>query len=362
MDSLLRQTTKGGNVFAAEKPNGEHIDADEISMFAENALPEKAKPKIIKHLADCGRCRTILSNTIRLNAEAETEKAASVAVQKKKAEKVEVSNEIPWYQKLFAAKNLAFGMGALALIFAVGIGFIVLRNANESITSEVAQANTNVAAQNESDKSSSEEMANSNSTAMDANSVISGSNIKSNTETTTASPNPPADNKQSTNDVSANEPAGTLAENKRGNSETKDEKRDSQMVKTSPIETETNADADVADKEKNDVTADKQAAPPPPTVTTRRNEPTPQLSAKKRETMDDAASSNTFAASRKLNGKKFNYKNGVWYDSAYKNQPTINIKRGTRQYKNLDSGLRSIADKLAGTVVVVWKSKAYRIE
>lgn len=65
---------------------------------------------------------------------------------------------------------------------------------------------------------------------------------------------------------------------------------------------------------------------------------------------------------RSVGGKTFNNRSGAWYDSAYKNQATQNYRRGTVEYKKLDGGLRNIADTLGGTVVVVWKSKAYRIQ
>lgn len=372
MDSLLRQTAKGGNVFAAENPNSEHIDADEISMFAENALPEKAKPYFMKHLADCGRCRMILSNTILLNSEAEMENAASISVEEIKAETVAVSSEIPWYKNFFSTKNLAFGMGTLALIFAVGIGFIVLRNANKSMTSEVAQANTNVNIAT-ADKSSSDEMsesaeadmANSNATSMDANL----SNVESNAETATTSPNQLSDNKQSANNELEKDASRNLVET----SERKDEKRDAPKAKTPPVDDE-NITADVSSQEKiqndesrnrsqNDGIARKQSAPPPPPMMSRRSEPMPQESAKKQESDEDKSSNSMMSApSRKINGKTFTRKNGVWYDSAYKGQATTNVRRGTDQYKNLDSGLRSIGNQLGGTVVVVWKEKAYRIQ
>ena len=65
---------------------------------------------------------------------------------------------------------------------------------------------------------------------------------------------------------------------------------------------------------------------------------------------------------RSVGGKTFNNRNGAWYDSAYKNQATMNFRRGTDEYKKLDSGLRNIADTIGGTVVLVWKGKAYRVQ
>jgi len=65
---------------------------------------------------------------------------------------------------------------------------------------------------------------------------------------------------------------------------------------------------------------------------------------------------------RVVGGRTFNNRDGAWYDLAYHGQATSNYRRGTAEYKRLDGGLRSIADTLGGTVVIVWKAKAYRIQ
>ena len=65
---------------------------------------------------------------------------------------------------------------------------------------------------------------------------------------------------------------------------------------------------------------------------------------------------------RLVGGKRFDNRNGVWYDSAYRGQATINLRRASDEYKKIDKGVRNIADTLGGTVVVVWKDKAYRIQ
>jgi len=63
-----------------------------------------------------------------------------------------------------------------------------------------------------------------------------------------------------------------------------------------------------------------------------------------------------------VGGRSFNNRDGAWYDTGYHGQSTINIGRGTEEFKKLDGGLRSIANNLGGVVVVVWKGKAYRIQ
>jgi hypothetical protein len=71
---------------------------------------------------------------------------------------------------------------------------------------------------------------------------------------------------------------------------------------------------------------------------------------------------NETTAVKRIAGKTFEFKQGVWYDSIFDGRPTINIRRGTSEYKKLDRNVRSIAESLAGTIVVVSNGKAYRIQ
>ena len=68
------------------------------------------------------------------------------------------------------------------------------------------------------------------------------------------------------------------------------------------------------------------------------------------------------SGTRTAGGRTFVPRNGVWYDSAYHGQATVNVRRGTDEFKKLDGGLRNIANAVGSTVVVVWKNKAYRIQ
>ena len=79
-------------------------------------------------------------------------------------------------------------------------------------------------------------------------------------------------------------------------------------------------------------------------------------------TLSNQTSSGMVSGIKTAGGKKFESRNGVSYDTAYHGQATTNVRRGTDAYNKLDGGLRSIADTLGGTVVIVWKEKAYRIQ
>jgi hypothetical protein len=68
------------------------------------------------------------------------------------------------------------------------------------------------------------------------------------------------------------------------------------------------------------------------------------------------------SVTRRVGGKSFNNRDGVWYDTAYSGQATTNYRRSSVDYKSLDASVRNIANDLGGTVVIVWKGKAYRIQ
>ncbi len=92
----------------------------------------------------------------------------------------------------------------------------------------------------------------------------------------------------------------------------------------------------------------------------------PRAQARKSETVtssDEARETkNKAVETRSTGGKTFRRADGVWYDSAYTGQAATNVRRGSSEYQKLDSGLRAVAGSLGGTIVVVWKGKAYRIQ
>src|SRR5947209_6244575 len=66
MDSLLRvharrdtsaRATMSAAQTEARTASGVHLDADELSAYAENALPASARTRYSAHLADCDSCR-----------------------------------------------------------------------------------------------------------------------------------------------------------------------------------------------------------------------------------------------------------------------------------------------------------------
>lgn len=357
IDALLRQAGKAEPLGAANGSNaGAHIDADAISAFAENALPERSRALYMAHFADCDRCRHILSNLVLLNEATEAAAPASIA------ENIAIA-PIPWYRKLFVFPNLAYTMGALVLMFSGVLGFIVIQNMQKA-NNELSQTKEPTAvAPAPVNYGKSESTANT-AVSSNANSVV-------------VVPGSPGFSGQNTDNLPAEQQELTAQKEKAG--ETKlaanaaSETETSDMLIRDGVSRERNArdeDKKADDRNDQEVMA-AQPAPPPPPVTSSAPRALPAKPAEKRTLpyggvpadMARAESGPGNAAESKfVGGKSFRKSGGMWVDSAYSNQATKNVKRGTDEFNRLDSGLKSIANSLPGTVVVVWKSAAYKIQ
>ncbi len=377
IDALLRQTAQGETAFAAANPKSKiqnpksfHLGADEISAFAENALPEKTRAAYTAHLADCDRCRKILSNVISLNAESES---GTVHAEEKEI----IPAPIPWYRKLFAFPNLAYTLGALILVFSGIVVLTVLQNSNSLQNAEVSQVSekmpTGKGMSSEGDampvESYSNSMMNSNMMMSNAASMNSASNGAANFSMMPSSPvltsnsnasarresdkdlkaepkaaapqKVPADLAKTTDEsVSAGAPPPPPKET---NYQVENEARKQQPAQNSTAQNQTN------------IPLDSRNVQSLPKLTRRAEGKNKKLEESRNDAQENSIETTT------VSGKTFKRTNNAWYDSAYKGQPTINIMRGTKEYKKLDSGLRGIAENLGGTVIVVWKERAYRI-
>ncbi|HEX8249651.1 MAG TPA: zf-HC2 domain-containing protein [Pyrinomonadaceae bacterium] len=371
IDSLLRRAAKGESVqtFAA------HMDADEISLFAENALTSKARVRAVEHLAECAKCRKILSNLIPFNAEIESE---TIHARESNIIPV-VAPAIPWYRRLFAFPQITFAMGALVLVFAGIIAVMVRQTANDS------QQNVSVAQREEIRETSrgtggasgdgetrtvetySGNMSNSasvnpgvmsNSNTTTTTTAVSNTtaNVSANLADKTVLPAPrqamppePVKNEQQKPLTLNGETSNTAALNKT-----------TDMVAGAPAPKDSKQQQR-ADEETKEISERNRAAERDALNDSQKSrlgtQSAPSSLAKKRASEDK----NKTGEARLVGGKTFRQVNNVWTDSAYTSQPPVMIRRGSDDYKRLDSGLRSIAESLGGTVVVVWKSRAYRI-
>lgn len=382
IDAILRKAR--GNTGVAEV-NSAHIDADAMAAFVENALPDKAKRLYMEHFADCDRCRKQLSFAVQMTDDAASENAAP-AISETKTETV------PWYQSIFRSPSLALTMGALVIAFGGVLGYLVLQRQSGTMNETLSQVREpeqqRAAAYTNTESSAAMPTASEvpsivdNANASAANSVAIGTSLMGSSDdaiaTAKSGPNamsaPAAnaapvsrsgqfqvdgasgsennfivDGQEAGNAQAAKKPAAasqpvTTDSAASGVATERDEKKaTAEALKEEP------KDADLAKRKMDDRAIRRDAAPPPAKSGPMQNR-------------SNQSNAGQMSVTRTVGGKTFSNRDGAWYDTAYNGQATLNYRRGTSEYKKLDSGLRNIADTLGGTVVVVWKSKAYRIQ
>lgn len=366
IDAILRKA-RGGDAAAVSAAS--HLDADAIAAFVENAIPDKMRRLYTEHFADCDRCRKLLSNTILMNQTAASMAAVGAA------EVVSVPKAaIPWYQRLFRTPNLAMAMGVLVVAFAGILGYIVLQNRNSESNASVAQSSNKAAMANVPTYSEAAPQANASAAANTAaNSAAAPAAVlpaEPAPMTRTNGPSPATESKSNDtfggfadaekeraatgSGVAAEPPKVTAAAPPPAPADDKP----AAVAGVLRDRTEESKDEDVAlakRKSGEDARRDLPAAPA---------KSGPTRGAGPVQSQSNQINSNVFEmpVTRSVGGKTFENRNGAWYDRAYRSQATTNVRRGTDEYKKLDKGIRSIADNLGGTVVVVWKEKAYRIQ
>jgi len=365
IDAILRRA-RGDEVVTS---TGAHLDADEISAFAENALPEKVRQNYTAHFADCTRCRKILSNVILLNSEAEIETASS-AVPAEIAE-----TKTPWYRKFFVFPQLAYAMGAMVLLFSGFFGYLILQNLSGSKNSEVSFSTDKSARMQEEPASPANANASvfspANTASNSATTTTTNSTITTTTTTNSASTSAanavnsamPAERKSDTADLNAPVLSQPMpAPQATPPADDNKAEVDKDLAKTPPKNEATKPNAAGAVKEtksrdeENSFMVDGQETVANSTSERRKMKAQRSAPESPKKTISEAG------ATRSVNGKTFNNVGGIWFDSALGKQKQKTVTRGTKDYQKLDAGLRSIADQFGGTVVILWNGKAYRIQ
>jgi hypothetical protein len=380
IDAMLRRAQRDAPVLVGDVASPRHLDADEISAFAENAMPEKSRALYMAHLADCDRCRKILSNLLVMNSEAAPVKTSPGVIT--------IAERAPWYKRLFLFPNLAYVMGGLVLIFSAFLGYTIFQNSGGgdiTVSQATAPAVTKGGPNFQEEptypaesESAANTMTNSaaNISAPNASSSNASASAvgRSETERGPAAGTKPADEfaitpSDSSADTTAAAPPPPSAKQQPLLAEPS-VSRDREAAK----EKDEKAAATSGYNAKNDssISARQQTQLPAPSAQSgpmraNENQYNKQLenldrrsagADKKLKTRDEESSTGT----RAVGGKTFERKQGVWYDVTYQSRPTINVRRGSAEFSKLDAGLRSIANSLSGTAVIVWGAKAYRIQ
>lgn len=372
IDAILRRARRDGPVLVGD---ARHLDADEISAFAENAMPEKSRSLYAAHMADCDRCRKILSNVLIMNSE-----AAPVAVESPSVITI-AERSLPWYSKLFTFPNLAYVMGSLVLIFGGFLAFSIFQNSGATESAKISEPMTAEKAASEGGpRFQSEELAEMNSNASAntmANAAAANVAMPPNSNAASSAgtgPGGPRENSYVLDGTSSTDtatsgyvappPPPVTAAAAQPQDRDKDARADD--VALAAPKSEAKADEALKESTRNSTLMKQQAGVPTQSGPMRNseNQYRVQLENQDRRAAKVARGADEESANvrKVVAGRTFERKDGVWYDTNYQGHPTINVRRGSDEFKRLDAGLRSIANSMSGTIVVVWGAKAYRIQ
>jgi len=383
VDLLLRDLARregaepaySSRVGAEEKDGpGGHLDADELSSFAEGVLPANTRSLYATHLADCSRCRKIVAQ-LALSSGAAVRQVA-----------VEPSKSKLWsyIARLFTPAVMRYAIPALSLVILAAFGVIWLQQSrrsdfvarnNESVvasepglsgapqpaltqeqTNQVSAARSaaapNPTPQAGSDSFRKEEKAQAKNKTVATRSSEKAQKVAEPSELNDSVAALPSG--APTIDANAPpppKPAGGFAENKREEAAPARQPRSAANASVqSEDERRNRSDRDAAvAKEKDDKKSTTGS------VAGRRAMVTTGAT----QSADESTTTRTVA------GRHFRRVNNAWVDTAYDSGAQVTtLARGSEQYRALigdEPGLRSIAEQLTGEVIVVWKGRTYRI-
>jgi len=379
MDLLLRRLGRRQDAGTS----GEHLDADELSLYAENVLPAAARARYTEHLAECARCRDIvvqLSSAAGVVAVAETSSAP------------EPSGLRKFLAGLFSPMVLRYAAPALGLIIVAAIGVVVLRRQNRPADSvaQLQEASRPIFSITQPQPTASAET-DKNVVNKVESPAATGPQQRETSKETAAQPAPvpnapptvssvTAENRQPTNEKKAADeemakepapppkaapPAATPADEPRAKVDDVAQKRETEtrMQKYEEKSADKLARGGSEDRKSAEVAAARAPArnkagslrvvePAAVAGTAGRRD------AEQQKDKDDADV-------RSVAGRRFRKERGIWIDTAYdSSQSTTNITRGSEQYRSLigdEPQIKTIADQLDGEIIVVWKGRPYRI-
>jgi hypothetical protein len=395
IDLLLRSLAKGqrgqsslasDRAFNGEKQGlSDHLDADELSSFAEGVVPTAARSRFISHLADCESCRGVVVNLTQ---------SSGVAAGSKTLEPQSGAGFWSKMASLFSPPVLRYAVPAIALTAVIAVSFFALRQQNRA----------DLVAKNEATKPASP----ASVAEQPIGSPLAQPNIEAPAKT------------RGTNEhrVHLEDSSERKApqDDKQASTKSSMEASDADTANLSSQKSSSQPKSYVAGVDRRVFATEPQAAPAPPPkpaineadkagekeemVTKREVQGLPVESnqAEKNQTRDEAGrhgpsrnnstiggagradglvvdgiesrtkskkDSEDESETRTVSGKRFRRQGNAWVDTAYESsRRTINVSRGSEQFRALvadEPAIRTIAEKLSGVVIIVSNGRAYRI-
>jgi hypothetical protein len=371
VDLLLRSFAQGRN--ESGSGGSEHLDADELNAYAEGLVPEAARLRYMGHLADCSSCRGIVVGL--------TQAAGAVTHR----EPVTQANKVGFWQSVstfFSSPALRYAVPALLLTVVIGVGFLVFRQ----------QQDSQFVAMNQSEKASAppSNVAQSASSVEPSQAQVApGAAARPTVAVTEADRNKTQDKKA----VSEVPPSGSvIAKAAKGSDEAAPGSGAGGIFGQSPpppvaakaaeagapVEVqklgefareplnkqevaERAAREEYKTKDDEDIHGPNRARNAAPMSTAQRPGDASSIrggpSANKNNTNE--------VETRTVMGKRFTRGSAGWVDTEYESQGMTRLTRGSDRYRALiadEPGIGTIAERLDGVVIVVWKGRAYRIQ
>jgi outer membrane biosynthesis protein TonB len=358
MDLLLRRLGRRDDVVVPE----DHLDADELSAYAENVLPAAARARYTTHLAECSRCRSFI---------AQLSSSAGVVATTESAAVPEPSGFRKFLASLFTPMVLRYAAPALGLIVVAAIGFVVLRRnqsesylarndaardiqqeavASPSVPSSAGIISPSAGRVNEQRNDERKEKHEPAQPASPPNAppAVASVDVEVSKEKAAAQPKPEEQPASAANEPAPvkTAPAATPEESPRAEAET---------VKVQPVAgRQAKKELRVAQREDKDNLA-------------RAKKPTDAASGSTSTgfMVDGAGAADMKTDTRTVAGRRFRKHSGVWVDTDYdSSKAAVTLSRGSEQYRALvadEPSIKTIADQLDGEIIVVWKGHTYRI-
>jgi Putative zinc-finger len=361
MDLLLRRLGRRDDAVISE----DHLDADELSAYAENALPAAARARYTVHLAECAGCRSIV---VQLSSSAGVVATTdSVAV-------TEPSGFRKFLASLFTPMVLRYAAPALGLIVVAVIGFVVLRReqAERFVAPDTtAQQHPDVApaARPFQDEGSSKNTASPG--------LLDGDRQEKNQQAQPAPPpNAPPVVSSVESDVSKDKAAAQPKAEEQPAAANEPPPAKPEPTPT-PEQSPRADETEVTKKEVKDLPATRRSAEKTLQAAewearkndndnfARARKPADSAGARRLGSVANLQVDGIEANSRTVAGRRFHKKGGVWIDTAYdSSKDVVTLTRGSEQYRALvadEPAIKTIADQLEGEILVVWKGHTYRI-
>jgi len=370
VDLLLRSFAQGRNESA---PGGsDHLDADELNAYAEGLVPPAARLRYIGHLADCSSCRGIVVGL--------TQAAGAVTHR----EPVTQANKVGFWQSVstfFSSPALRYAVPALVLTIVIGIGLLVFKQQRDSqfvamnrpensalpvngaqpaapVEPSPAQVAPPAAAQptvgvTEADRSKTQ----------DKKTVTEVPPATDATVAKAAKGRDVAAGDSGAGVVGQSQPAPAPAPAKAAEAGAPAEVQKLGEFAREPLTkqevAERAAREEYKTKDDEDIHGPNRARNAPMSTAQRAGDLMSRggPSANKNNTNE--------GETRTVMGKRFTRGSAGWVDTEYESQGLTRLTRGSDRYRALiadEPGIGTIAERLDGVVIVVWKGRAYRIQ